>query len=79
MVGNMVNVLQVVGWLPIHPIRWLELPYWAGFWLGLYATWEGIIFQAAAAIFVIGSYYLAEHLSRREQRATLARQAPHST
>jgi high-affinity iron transporter len=68
MVGNTANVLQVVGWLPLHPIRWLDLPYWAGFWLGLYPTWEGIGLQAAAAIFVIGSYFLAEFLAKREQR-----------
>ncbi len=30
MVGNTVHVLQVVGWLPIHPIRSLALPYWSG-------------------------------------------------
>ncbi|PMP83405.1 MAG: iron permease, partial [Roseiflexus castenholzii] len=68
MVGKTVNVSQVIGWLPIHPIRWLELPYWAGFWFGLYPTWEGIGLQAAAAIFVIGSYYLAEYMQRRERR-----------
>ncbi|GIV99737.1 FTR1 family protein [Roseiflexus sp.] len=68
MVGKTVNVTQVIGWLPIHPIRWLELPYWAGFWFGLYPTWEGIGLQAAAAIFVIGSYYLAEYMQRRERR-----------
>ncbi|GAB4426714.1 MAG: FTR1 family protein [Chloroflexi bacterium OHK40] len=68
MVGNTVNVLQVVGWLPLHPIRWLGLPYWSGFWFGLYPTWEGIGLQAAAAIFVIGSYVLAEQLHRRAQR-----------
>lgn len=72
MVGNTVNVLQVIGWLPIHPIRWLELPYWTGFWFGLYPTWEGIGFQAAATIFVIGSYYLAEYMQRRERRMALA-------
>lgn len=66
MVGHTVNVLQVIGWLPIHPICWLEFPYWAGFWLGLYATWEGIGLQAAAAIFVIGSYYLAEYMQQRD-------------
>ncbi|MCS6939685.1 MAG: FTR1 family protein [Roseiflexus sp.] len=75
MVGNTVNVLQVIGWLPIHPIRWLELPYWTGFWFGLYPTWEGIGFQAAAAIFVIGSYYLAEYMQRRERRMALAASA----
>jgi high-affinity iron transporter len=69
MVGHTVNVLQVVGWLPLHPIRWLALPYWAGFWFGLYPTWEGIGLQAAAAIFVVGSYVLAEYLTRRERQA----------
>ncbi|MCS6880297.1 MAG: FTR1 family protein [Oscillochloridaceae bacterium] len=68
MVGHTVHVMQTVGWMSIHPIRWLVLPYWTGFWFGLYATWEGILFQAAAAIFVIGSYVLAEYLHRRRQR-----------
>jgi high-affinity iron transporter len=72
MVGKTVNVLQVIGWLPLHPIRWLELPYWTGFWFGLYPTWEGIGLQAAAAIFVIGSYYLAEYMQRRQRRVALA-------
>lgn len=78
MVGNTVNVLQVVGWLPIHPIRWLELPYWVGFWFGLYATWEGIGLQLAAAVFVIGSYVLAERLNRRELRGAIARSSVRS-
>ncbi|GAB4112380.1 MAG: FTR1 family protein [Roseiflexaceae bacterium] len=65
MVGNTVHIMQVVGWLPIDPIRWLIFPTWVGFWFGLYATWEGILFQAAAAIFVIGSYFLAEHMQKR--------------
>lgn len=77
MVGNTVNVLQVVGWLSIHPIRWLELPYWAGFWFGLYPTWEGIGLQAAAAAFVIGSYFLAEYLNKREQCPATSPPAPH--
>jgi high-affinity iron transporter len=60
MVGNTVHVWQVVGWLPIHPIRTLTLPYWAGNWFGLYPTWEGIIAPTAAAVFLICSYYIAE-------------------
>lgn len=79
MVGKTVNVLQVIGWLPIHPIRWLELPYWTGFWFGLYPTWEGIGLQTAAAIFVIGSYYLAEYMQRLRHRGVLASEmAPRS-
>jgi high-affinity iron transporter len=60
MVGNTVHVLQVVGWLPIHVIENIQTPYWVGLWLGLYTTWEGILLQIAAGVFVIGSYFLAE-------------------
>ncbi len=60
MVGKTVHVFQVVGWLPIHAIGGSPLPYWLGTWFGVYATWEGLIFQSLAGVFVIGSYYLAE-------------------
>lgn len=68
MVGNTVHILQVVGWMPIHPIRTLTFPFWTGLWLGLYSTWEGILLQAVAAAFVIGSYYLAE--GQRDRTST---------
>jgi high-affinity iron transporter len=64
MVGQTVYVMQLVGWLPIHPIGTLVLPLWMGLWFGLYATWEGVIAQLAAAAFVIGSYVLAERSKR---------------
>lgn len=70
MTGNTVHVLQVVGWLPTHPIRWLSLPYWSGMWFGLYPTWQGIGFQTAAGVFVIGSYYLAEWMHKRARART---------
>lgn len=79
MVGNTVHVLQVVGWLPVHPLGWISFPYWSGMWLGLYATWEGIALQAAAGIFVIGSYFLAEHLQKRKHHQTVARHATATT
>ena len=60
MVGNTVHVLQVVGWAPITPVSGAQFPYWAGVWFGIYATWESLIAQAIALVFVIGSYYLAE-------------------
>lgn len=64
MVGSTVHVLQVVGWLPIHVIQGLGLPYWLGTWFGVYPTWEGLTFQFAAMVFVIGSYYLAEGMRK---------------
>ncbi len=65
MVGNTVHVLQLVGWMPLHPIRFITPPYWLGMWFGLYATWEGIALQVVAGAFVIGSYVLAERLQKR--------------
>lgn len=71
MVGNTVHVLQVVGWMPITPIENLVLPYWSGVWFGLYATWEGIIAQSIAVVFVVGSYFAAEWSHDRSQRARI--------
>lgn len=64
MVGSTIHVLQVVGWMPIHVIQWMDLPYWLGTWFGVYPTWEGVGFQFAALVFVVGSYYLAEGLRK---------------
>jgi high-affinity iron transporter len=69
MVGKTVHAFQVVGWLPISPIRGLPLPHWVSMWFGLFATWQGIAFQVAAATFVIGSYFLAERLRKRRTGA----------
>ena len=73
MVGNTVHVLQVVGWLPIHPIDGLVsvLPYWTGLWLGFYASWEGVLLQVAAGAFTIGSYFLAERLHKHELKLAM--------
>ncbi len=48
LVGQTVQVMQKVGWVPVTPIENLELPYWTGVWLGVYPTWEGLLAQVAA-------------------------------
>lgn len=68
MVGNTAHALQVVGWLPTHPLRFAEFPYWAGLWFGLYATWEGLVLQVVSGVFVVGSYMLAEQLKERRRK-----------
>src|SRR5688572_4221820 len=78
MVGSTVHVLQVVGWLPIHVIQGLDLPYWFGTWFGIYPTWEGLIFQFAAMAFVLGSYYLAEGM-RKHRLSSISRGLVKST
>ena len=69
MVGKTVHVMQAVGWVGITPIQGLTPPYWAGLWFGLYATWQGVIMQIGAAVFVVGSYYLAEGMQTKRRQA----------
>lgn len=73
MVGKTVHILQAVGWMPIHPISDTPPPYWTSLWLGIYNTWEGLIGQLVALVFVFGSYFAAEHSHKRAQRELMAR------
>ncbi|MFT2721205.1 FTR1 family iron permease [Deinococcus sp. A31D244] len=65
MVGNTVHTLQLVGWLPVHPLP-VTLPASLGLWLGLHGTWEGIALQAASVAAVIGSFFAAEAIKERD-------------
>jgi high-affinity iron transporter len=76
MVGTTVQTLQVVGWVPVTPVEGLRLPYWAGLWLGVFPTWEGLLAQGGAAAFVLGSYVLAERLRARRRREILDKPSP---
>jgi high-affinity iron transporter len=67
MVGKTTYTLQLLGWLPAHTMGF-ALPYWAGMWFGLYATWEGFALQCVAAFIVIGSYLLAEGLKKKSRK-----------
>ncbi|MYC97174.1 MAG: iron permease [Caldilineaceae bacterium SB0661_bin_32] len=75
MVGNTIHTMQAVGWVPISPVGSLSLPYWVSLWLGIFPTWETICGQGAAAVFVIGSYYLAEFQQKQRVRAGAQEQA----
>ena len=67
MVGTTVQTMQKVGWLGVTPIQGLELPYWVGLWLGVFPTWQGLIAQTAAVVFVVGSYVAAEGMRKRKR------------
>jgi high-affinity iron transporter len=71
LVGNTARTMQGVGWLSIHPID-IEFPLWMGTWLGIYPTVETLGLQALAFVFVIGSYFAAEWMRKRELRKTIA-------
>src|SRR3954471_18598414 len=68
MIGGTALTFQDLGWLPRHETPF-TLPQWMGSWFEMYSTWETLAAQFLAALFVIGSYQLAEHLKvRRPQR-----------
>ncbi|HSK49339.1 MAG TPA: FTR1 family protein, partial [Solirubrobacterales bacterium] len=71
LVGNTTRTMQGVGWLSIHPID-VELPLWMGTWLGIYPTVETLVAQALAFVFVVGSYFAAEWMRKRELRRAIA-------
>jgi high-affinity iron transporter len=73
MVGTTVQIMQTVGWIAVTPISGLRTPYWSGLWFGLYPTWEGVLLQLAAFLFVIGSYVAAEALRKRRRNRAFAR------
>jgi high-affinity iron transporter len=77
MVGKTVHVLQLVGWAPISPIPGAEAwPYGLGIWLGVYGTWQSILTQIVAVVFVFGSYFLAERQHDRSRQAVAPVAAP---
>ena len=43
----------------------IPIPSWIGMWFATFPTVEGLVCQAIAAAFVIGSYFLAEHVRYR--------------
>jgi high-affinity iron transporter len=68
MVGGTALTFQDLGWLPSTPLPF-TLPGWLGAWFEIYPTYETIASQVAAALFVVGSYVVAEHVKvRRPQR-----------
>jgi high-affinity iron transporter len=71
LVGNTARTMQGVGWLSIHPVD-IDLPLWMGTWLGVYPTVETLVAQLFAFCFVIGSYFAAEWMRKRDVRRAVA-------
>ncbi len=64
MIGGTALTFSELGWIPQHELPF-SIPGWLGSWFEVYAYYETIAAQLLAAAFVIGSYYLAEHLKVR--------------
>jgi high-affinity iron transporter len=70
MVGEQVQEMQQAGWCSTTGVAF-SIPGWMGTWFALFPNVEGLVSQAMAAIFVIGSYFAARYLSGRSKVATL--------
>ena len=67
--GSTVRLFQTIGWMPIHPIRELEIPAWMGTWLGIYPSWEGLIIPLLGFAYVGGAWLFVRWQGLRKQAA----------
>ena len=68
MIGGTALSFAELGWIGMHPTPF-SVPEWMGSWFEIYPYWETIGAQVLAAVLVVGSYLLAEHVKvRRPQR-----------
>jgi high-affinity iron transporter len=74
MVGQTARTMQGTGWLSISPVGG-EFPFWLELWFGVHPTWETLGAQVLAALFVIGSYFVAQEVRVKRPRRR-ARRAP---
>lgn len=80
MIGGTALTFQDLGWLPRHATPF-TVPEWMGSWFEMYSYWETLGAQLVAAVFVVGSYYLAEYMkvtrpARRGEVAAVRAVAP---
>jgi high-affinity iron transporter len=68
MTGGTALTFQDLGWLPSTPLPF-TFPSWLGAWFELYPTYETLACQLVAALFVVGSYFLADYVKVRRPRA----------
>jgi high-affinity iron transporter len=66
-IGSTVRLFQTVDWMPIHPIYSLHFPNWAGLWLGLYPSWEGVLIPPLALVYVGGVWLFNKWRSRKKE------------
>jgi high-affinity iron transporter len=60
MVGESVQEMQQAKWLPTHQLP-VAFPGWVENWFATFPTWEGLICQMFALLFVAGTYFGAQY------------------
>jgi high-affinity iron transporter len=61
MVGEQVQEMQQAHWIATTTVP-LAIPGWMGMWFAMFPNVEGLVAQAAALLFVVGSYVVARYL-----------------
>jgi high-affinity iron transporter len=66
MVGEQAQEMQLAGWIRTTNISSLLriIPTWMGLWFSIFPTVETLLAQAAAALLVLGSYFVADRKNR---------------
>jgi high-affinity iron transporter len=65
MVGETVQEMQLAGWMTSTPLN-IPIPNWAQVWFCIFPNVESLAIQALAVIYVLGSYGLQRHLTKRK-------------
>jgi high-affinity iron transporter len=68
MVGEQVQEMQQANWIGTTNIN-ISMPDWLNVWFGIFPTVQSLLAQAGAMVFVVGSYYLARRVCRRQPAA----------
>jgi high-affinity iron transporter len=71
MIGGTALTFGDLGWIPKTPTPF-SIPEWMGSWFEIYPYWETIAAQLGAAVFVVGSYVVAERVKSRRPGAQRA-------
>lgn len=61
MVGESVQEMQLAGWIPTTAVN-IPLPGWVGLWFSIFPNIQSLAAQTAAALVVVGSYFLVPHV-----------------
>ena len=69
MIGEEVQEMQQANWISTTNIN-INIPDWAGTWFSIFPNVETIVAQAGAAVFVVGSYFLARRVCSRKSQGT---------
>ncbi len=80
MIGGTALTFGELGWIGLTPTPF-TVPEWMGSWFEMYSYWQTLAAQVLAALFVVGSYYLAEYVKvkrprKRGETAAVRAEAP---